>query len=143
MIHFFISASITDYSDLFVVVKDLIAEATCVYGIKVKEKKRKEKKAIIYFFYPNRRTFMENEGPLTTERSKKKPVTAHEVLMEVLSEGSGRGRDPDGGSLMESERSHPLGEGEQEGSVREGEEGQEDKPKLIRADRQTDSGAHL
>ena len=80
---------------------------------------------------------MENEGPLTTEKSKTKPVSAHEVLMEVLSEGSGRGHDPEGGSHMGSERSQPLGEGEQEGSVREGEEGGEELEEKRRLSVQT------
>ncbi|XP_071491809.1 dynein regulatory complex protein 1-like [Diadema antillarum] len=65
--------------------------------------------------------FMENEGPLTTERSKKKPVSAHEVLKEVMSEGSQR--DVEGGSMTGSERNQPLGEEEwgEDGSPREAE----------------------
>ncbi|XP_041480770.1 dynein regulatory complex protein 1-like [Lytechinus variegatus] len=69
---------------------------------------------------PTDASFMENVGPLTTEKSKKKPISAHEVLMEVMSDGS----HVEGGSLQGSERG---GDGEEEGSPRERLEGGEEE----------------
>eukprot|EP00057_Strongylocentrotus_purpuratus_P030226 XP_781059.3 PREDICTED: dynein regulatory complex protein 1 [Strongylocentrotus purpuratus] len=68
---------------------------------------------------PADHSFMENVGPLTTEKSKKKPVSAHEVLMEVMSDGSYM----EEGSVQESER----GDGGEEGSPRERPEGDEEE----------------
>lgn len=68
---------------------------------------------------------MENVGPLTTEKSKKKPVSAHEVLMEVMSDGSYM----EEGSVQESERGDG---GEEEGSPREGPEGEEEEAAAAR-----------
>lgn len=64
---------------------------------------------------------MENVGPLTTEKSKKKPVSAHEVLMEVMSDGSYM----EEGSVQESERGD--GGEEEEGPPRERPEGDEEE----------------
>ena len=66
---------------------------------------------------------MENIGPVTTDRSKKKVVSAHEVLQEVMSTG-GSVKD-DTGSEAGSFHSQKPGSQKGEGEGQEEEQGEE------------------
>ena len=67
---------------------------------------------------------MNNTGPITSETSKKKVVSAHEVLQEVMSTGSGSIKD-DAGSEAGSLNSQKVG------SQQQGEEEEEQDPTKV------------
>ncbi|XP_072029395.1 dynein regulatory complex protein 1-like isoform X2 [Amphiura filiformis] len=64
---------------------------------------------------PQDLSFMENIGPVTSDRSKKKVISAHEVLQEVMSSTGGSVKDDAGSEAGSEKPDSQKGDGDEEG----------------------------